>query len=145
MKRKIIMLILIALCLLSSCTNPGTVNNAEVEYGNSILYNEAEINTAIETVLVKFKNFKGCDLIKLWYDEERSNAIIKQDMTSNGENTIKNSGATPENIMILFSEFYVDASGGDGSFNPDSVYNNWIWILLRNSADEKWKIADWGY
>jgi len=140
------MLILIALCLsLSSCTNPGTVNNAVVEYGNSILYDETEISSAIDTVLFKFKDFKGCDLIKLWYDEERSDAIIKQDMISGGENTIKNSGMTPENIMILFSDFYIDASGGDGSFNPDSIYNDWMWILLRDSADEKWMIADWGY
>jgi hypothetical protein len=45
----------------------------------------------------------------------------------------------------LFSDFYVDSSGGDGSFNPDYTYTDWNWILIRNSENDKWKVYDWGY
>jgi len=146
MKEKVVLLLALALCLsLSACRNPGIINNAEIDYGNSTSFSEAEIKSAMEVVFSKFRDFEGCDLIKLWYDEEKSDTIIKRDISSDGGNTIKNSGAEPENIIILFSDFYVDASGGDGGFNPDSTYTDWIWILIRDSTNDNWKIVDWGY
>ena len=40
--------------------------------------------------------------------------------------------------------FDVDSSGGDGSLNPDSTYDNWMWILVRNK-DGEWKHVDHGF
>ena len=146
MKRIVPLLVILALCLsLSACNNTGKTNNAEVDYGSSTLYSETEIKSAIKTVFTKFRDFDGCDLKKLWYDEDRSNTIIQQDISSGGWNTIKNSAAEPENIIILFSDFYVDDSGGDGSFNPDSTYTDWNWILIRDSKNGIWEVVDWGY
>jgi len=143
---KKILLITLVLCLsISACGNPGTTNNAEIDYGNSIVFDETEIKSATKAVLVKFRDFEGCDLIKLWYDEERSDRLIEQSISSSGMNTIKNSGAEADNVIILFSDFYVDSSGGDGSFNPDSTYTDWNWILIRNRENDKWRIVDWGY
>ena len=130
---------------LSACNDSGTTNNAEIDYGSSTFFSEADVKSAIEAVLLKFKDFAGCDLKRLWYDEEMSDRIIQQDILSGGGNAIKNSGAEQENIIILFSDFYVDASGGDGSFNPNSTYTDWMWILIRDSTNQEWKIADWGY
>ena len=146
MKRIITLLFILALCVsLSACKSSGTTNNAEIDYGSSAFFSEAEIESAIDVVLIKFRDFEGCDLKKLWYDEERSDRIIQQDISSGGGNTIKNSGAEPGNIIILFSDFYVDSSGGDGSFNPDFTYTDWNWILIRDRAEDKWNIKDWGY
>ena len=146
MKRVITLLFTFALCLpIAACKGIGTTNNVEVDYGSSVFYSDAEIKSAFEAVLTKFRDFEGCDLRNLWYDEERSDRIIQLDISSGGGNTIKNSGAEPENIIILFSDFYVDATGGDGSFNPDSTYTDWSWILIRDSGNGKWKIAEWGY
>ena len=50
-----------------------------------------------------------------------------------------------ENVIVLFSDFYVDSSGGDGSFKPNYNYDDWIWILTRNSITKQWKVKDWGY
>ena len=67
MKRKVVLLLALALCLsISACRNQGTISNVVIDYGYSILYCEAEIKSAIEAVLKKFKDFKGCALIKLW-------------------------------------------------------------------------------
>ena len=145
MKRILVPFFIIVLSVLTACSNTGKTNNAEVDYGNSVKFTETEIKSAIDTVLIKFKDFNGCDLKKIWYDEELSDRNIQMDISSGGGNTIKNSGAEPKNIIILFSDFYVDSFGGDGSFNPDYTYTDWNWILIRNSENDKWKVYDWGY
>lgn len=48
-------------------------------------------------------------------------------------------------MIILLSEFDVGPSGGDGSLNPNSTYDNFIWILIRDDKSSPWKIDDWGY
>ena len=143
MKRITALFLLFTLCIsLSACKNSGKTNNAEIDYGSSIKFNEAEIKSAVDTVLIKFKDFDGCDLKKIYYDESKSDSQV-EGYLSNGRGS--DNGAKKENVIILFSDFYVDSSGGDGSFNPDSTYTNWMWILIRDSADDKWKVDDWGY
>jgi hypothetical protein len=54
-------------------------------------------------------------------------------------------GVESENVIVLFSDFSVDASGGDGSFNPNETYTNWSWILIRDRPNGNWRVDDWGY
>ena len=145
MKRATIFLFLCFVCL-AACSSAGKTNNAEVDYGRSAKFSEVEIKSAVEAVLIKFKTFKGCELTRLWYDEEKSDRMIQQDLSSgSGGNTIKNSGADPENIIILYSDFKTSKSSIDVGFDPDVTYSNWSWILIWENADEKWKVVDWGY
>ena len=146
MKRMVSLLLAFVLCLsLSACKSTGTINNVEVDYGSSVSFSDAEIESAFEAVIIIFKDFEGCDLRRLWYDEERSNRIIQNDISTSGGNTIKNSGAAPENIIILFSDFYVAAIGADLGFSPDSTYTDWNWILIRDGKKDKWEVVGWGY
>ena len=48
-----------------------------------------------------------------------------------------------EEAMVLYSDFDVDSSGGDGSLNPNSTYTDWSWVLVRENGGA-WKIATWG-
>ncbi|MDR2736499.1 MAG: DUF4829 domain-containing protein [Gracilibacteraceae bacterium] len=117
--------------LLTSCgVNAGTTKNARVVGGDSIKFDAAEIQAAQECVLKKFKDFEGCDLQKLWYDEEISNAMY---------------GVDNVNGIVILSNFHVNAKGGDGSFNPNSDYSGWKWLLTRDSRTGGWDIKDWGY
>ena len=52
-----------------------------------------------------------------------------------------------EEAIILTSTFDVDENGGDGSFNPNETYSNWLWILTRshNSNGGEWTLRTWGY
>lgn len=51
----------------------------------------------------------------------------------------------PKNQTDLdVSSFDVDSSGGDGSLNPNSTYNDWKWILVRTNGG-KWQHVDHGY
>lgn len=46
--------------------------------------------------------------------------------------------------IALLSSFDVDSSGGDGSLNPNSTYNDWKWILVRTNGGQ-WQHVDHGY
>jgi hypothetical protein len=143
MKQIIGLLSILMLCLpLSACKNAGTTNNAEIDYGSSTVFSDTEIESAVDAVLAKFQDFEGCDLRRIWYDENRSNAEIESYLTS-GRGKVN--GVAQENVIVLFSDFYVDSSGGDGGFNPDSTYTDWTWVLIRDSENDAWKVDDWGY
>jgi hypothetical protein len=49
-----------------------------------------------------------------------------------------------EEAIVLYSDFDVDASGGDGSLNPNSTYRNWQWVMTRNGGGA-WVLQTWGY
>ncbi len=49
-----------------------------------------------------------------------------------------------EAAYVILSSFDVDSSGGDGSLDPDSTYDDWEWILIRNEGGE-WEHAAHGY
>lgn len=120
----------------------GKTNNTVVSIEKSDKFSEEEINNAMSCVKKKFKDFRGCNLTALWYEEEKSNNFIKGYL-KNGKGSVN--GVKAENVIILLSNFDVDSSGGDGSLNPNSTYSSWNWILIRDSKTGKWKVDDWGY
>jgi len=135
--------LLIAVLTLSSCSsNPGMTKNAMVELGDSQKFTKEEVQAAAECILEKFKDFNGCDLKKLWYDEERSKMQVEVYM-SHGKGSVN--GIEEDNVIVLYSDFYVYKTGGSGGFNPDSDYENWNWILIRNTKIGNWRADDWGY
>jgi len=123
-------------------TNISKSNNYIVNIGKSNKFSQAEINDAINCVKKKFKDFRGCTLTKLWYDEKKSNNEIQGYLT-NGKGS--ENGVKAENVIVLLSNFHVDSSGGDGSFNPNSNESNWSWTLIRDSKTGNWRVDDWGY
>ena len=142
--KKFISCLTVILVLLSfaACQNTGKTEYVAVEVGKSAKFSEAEINNAIKQIKVKFKDFKGCTLKKLWYDEDTSNSMI-DGYLKNGKGSVN--GAKAENVIILLSDFDVDSSGGDGSLEPNSTYSSWNWILIRDSETGSWIVDDWGY
>lgn len=142
--KKIVSLICLMLVMFSlvACKQVGKTNSISVNIEKSNKFSEEEINNAVSCVKKKFKDFKGCTLTNLWYDEEKSNDFIKGYL-SNGKGSVN--GVKPENVIVLLSNFDVDSSGGDGSLNPNSTYSNWNWILIRDSKTGNWRCDDWGY
>jgi Domain of unknown function (DUF4829) len=130
------------LIALVSCSQPGKTNKAVVTVGESTKFSKEEINEAIDCVKIKFKDFKGCNLTALWYDEEKSNPFIVGYL-ENGKGSVN--GAKAENVIVLLSNFDVDSSGASQGFNPNSSYSSWNWVLIRNNKDDKWRADDWGY
>lgn len=122
----------------------GTINNVEIDYGSSVKFSEAEIKSAIDIVLVDFaktKAYKGCDLVRLWYDETESNRMVENYMVYGHGSA---NGVEKENVIILQAHFNVSKKA-DIYFNPPSVVTNWSWILIRNNITNKWTKDDAGW
>lgn len=117
--------------LFSACSlNPGRVDQATVDLGDSDLFSEEELRQASDCVLAKFKAFEGCELQKLWYDEQFSSGMY-------GDGNVLE--------MVLLSDFHVDEDPRDGGLSPDTDYTSWQWLLIRDSETSKWVVRDWGY
>jgi hypothetical protein len=85
------------------------------------------------SVIGKFKDFKGYQLTKLWYDEEKSNNQIDGYMAG-GHGASNN--VSKENVIVLYSDFTVDSSGGDGSLEPNSTSPIGTGFLSETTAKE---------
>lgn len=132
MKKAIIFLVII-ISSLTACG--GSVKDFKITKVESELYTNDEIISAIEIIGQEFKrNWKGCTLKEIYYagDETTKNY---QDWADRN---------TADDVLVLLSSFDVDGSGGDGSLNPNSTYDKWMWILVRNN-NGKWKHVDHGY
>ncbi len=127
--------LLIAVCFFVCDNIAGNVSNVEVTMDKSVAYSESEIKSAMKIVKNYFsKEFEGCTLTKLYYDDEYSTARYYEWAKQYEE----------DEAIVLLSSFDVDKTGGDGSLNPGSTYENWNWILTRSNGGE-WTLRTWGY
>ncbi len=134
--RKTTILFLLLTFLLSLCACGGDVSKVNISIpSESDLYTTKEIEDAVDVTLDYFKKeFKGCTLTELSYaGDERSANYAEWAQRIGGDE-----------VIVLISSFDVDASGGDGSLNPNSTYTKWMWILARKDGG-KWQHVDHGY
>lgn len=135
--KKIYACAVLLLCLiivsLSACG--GNTKIVNIISHDSDIYSDEDIASAIDTAIKYFnREFSGCTLIEIQYtgDDHAQEFIDLSEQHDTDE------------AIVLISEFDVDASGGDGSLNPNSTYTGWKWILVRNH-DGKWQHVDHGY
>jgi len=135
MKKAILFSCIITICFsFAACTRyRGDVKNVEIDYGSSDKFSESEIESAVNCVLDSFKEADGCKLLKLWYDEEKSNSQIGRYV---------NDGVEEANVIIIFSDYKTDSTHITG---PNQTFNNWMSILIRNNPNDEWRIDDSGY
>ena len=121
---------------------PGKTDNAQVIIGTSAKFTADEIKSTEDCVLEKFKDFKGCELQKLWYDEERSDEETDAYLVG-GCGSVN--GTTKENVIVLFSNFHVNSADEDSGFTSDTDHINWNWVLIRDNKSGPWQVDTWGY
>ena len=133
-KIKVLLSLVLCLMLLTACGG-GDVRGAGRQMGESARFSRAEIAHAMDQAEDHFrKEFDGCKLLNLRYDEEKTYAEAEEWAAQYGA----------DEAIVLYSDFEVDSSGGDGSLNPDSTYRNWKWVLTRNEKGA-WELKTWGY
>lgn len=133
MSKIIKIIILIVLISLSGCG--GNVKNVNVIKVESKYYTSNEIHSAIETIVKEFdKEWDGCTLKEIYY---AGDTMSKDYQDWADRNNV-------DEVIVLLSSFDVDSSGGDGTLNPNSTYDGWLWILVRKT-DGQWKHVDHGY
>ena len=135
MKKMIILMLCLALIFsLIGCAE----KKAERIIGYSALYGEDLINKAFDVIEKEFsKNFKGCTLTELRYDDEVENKF--------GDDLMRYATEKDKELIVVLSTFETDRRGGDGSLNPNSTYTNWQWRLVRTEDMKSWELIDWGY
>ncbi|MBE6922371.1 MAG: hypothetical protein E7465_04215 [Ruminococcaceae bacterium] len=134
MKKWMILCISLLAFFLTACGG-GNASEVQVITGESALFTEAEIEDAMETAMNYFrKEFDGCTMTKIEYIESKSEPAAREWAQQYGA----------DEAIVLYSVFDVDASGGDGSLNPNSTYSNWQWVLTRNQGED-WVLRTWGY
>ena len=132
--KKMICLICLFMLLLAGCGG-GDASQVQTVVGESETFTQREIEDAMEAAMNYFqKEFDGCTMTKIEYNEEKSGAAALEWAQQYGADA----------CIVLYSSFNVDASGGDGSLNPNSTYNNWQWVLTRNKGGN-WVLRTWGY
>lgn len=143
MKRTVLLILAVVLCFVSSaCQSAGKTENVQIDLGSSQKFSEAERKAAADCVLHEFLDFKGCSLLRLWYDEEESDFQVDGYMSSGRGST---NGVKRENVIVLFSDFYVNEWGASQALNRNFTYTDWNWILIRYSETEAWRLDDAGY
>ena len=134
--RKIASLLSLFTLLLTLCACGGDISNVNITIpSDSSLYSTEEIKDAIDAAMDYFKKeFDGCTLIEISYaGDETSADFVEWAQRIDGDE-----------VIVLVSSFNVDASGGDGSLNPNSTYTKWMWIMARQEGG-KWQHVDHGY
>ncbi len=133
--KKLTALILLWFCCLVLTACGGNVRHVHITDYNSAIYSDAEIRSAIHVAIDYFqKEFEGCTLTEITY--------LGDDELPGWQEFAQRHHA--DDVIVLVSTFDVDASGGDGSLNPNATYRNWKWILVRTDGG-KWKHVDHGY
>ena len=118
--------------------NRGNVSNVNRVVGYSALYGENSINEAFDVIEKKFaKDFEGCTLTELRYDEDVENRFAEEIEKYHKENN--------QELIVVLSIFDTDEKGGDGGFNPNDTYANWQWYLVKTADKKSWEIINWGY
>jgi hypothetical protein len=142
MRKFLLFVCIVMLCVPFSACGNGEKDTIKMTIGDSKEFTKAEIQSAMDCAAKKLKEFGGCTLTDIWYDESKSDNAAN-DYLSTGKGSTN--GATAGNVIVLYSNFNVDASGGDGSLNRNSTYEKWCWILIRDSKNGAWRADDWGY
>ena len=108
-------------------------NDITIKEVESTIYDYDDIASAINTIIDNFKDWKGCTLKEIYYtgDDEKYFKEINQQYGG-------------KEAIVLLSKFDVDGSGGDGSLNPNSTYDHWNWLLIKDKHGN-WKEVDHGY
>ena len=129
--------VILSLCaiIIGLCACGGNISEVEIEPYQSDMYEAADIESAIEVTMKYFRSqFPGCTLTSITYAGDESSRAHADWAERN----------QADEVIVLTSSFDVDSSGGDGSLSPNSTYDNWNWILVRNNGG-MWRHVDHGY
>lgn len=140
--KKSLSLILCICVLLSLCAcspKKGDISKVKIDLGESEIYSEDDIQSAIDVILADFeKDWEGCELKMISYagDEESQ---FETDYYL-GENKYYDA----DEAIVLVSDFYARNPSDNSGLNSPFDYNGWSWILVRTEGGT-WRHVDHGY
>lgn len=136
-----ITLCLLFVFMLAACGG-GKTDNVTVSIGKSEKFTQAQINDAVKAVEKYFKReFDGCELMVIAYDEAESNREAESYIKSVGGVR----GYSAEDVIMLSSDFKTGVeTAGDSGLTPNEIYSGWKWFLVKDVLG-RWTVTDWGF
>lgn len=114
-------------------------NQVKIDYGNSDLYSQEDMNEAIALIEEEFAEWEGCELHRISYTSDECN---NRDNIA-WMNDLADEGVEYTQCIEFVSEFHSPKKGG-GAWNPDCEYTDWGWWLARTDGGD-WELMTWGY
>lgn len=114
------------------------IENVKINLGSSEAYSQEELQAAADVILEE---------ISSWNSVKKVYAISYccDESTPDNENYCRGFISTEYVHCVVFdSSFKTSGSALSEGFNPDSVYDGWHWIVVKDENNE-WKLLDWGY
>ena len=99
-------------------------------------YSDEEVAQAKEAAEAEFANLTGCTLVSMDYDPQRSYEAAVQYRPEADE-------AELNNWIVLFATFTTDEN--QAVLEPNSTYENYMYILHREDENSPWTVMDGGY
>ena len=133
--------IILSVCfILALCSCGGNVGEVKIKQVDSKIYTQKDIDDAINVIIREFEaEWNHCKLLEIGYIGDDYNEVESFDHWAKQYKA--------DEAILLISSFYVDKSAADdpyNTFNSDSVYENWNWILVRDKGGS-WRHVDHGY
>ena len=115
-------------------------NDIQVDTGKSNRFSEEEILDGIEVAKEGIKDYDQSVITKLSYDEEKSEQIYESQ-----KQRYQEEGIDLENFMVIMSEFVTGDVEEGSPLNPNSTYEDYMWILKRADSTSQWVLYERGY
>ena len=99
-------------------------------------YSDEEVAQAKAAAEAEFANLTGCTLVSMDYDPQRSYEAAVQYLPDAGAEELNN-------WIVLFATFTTDEN--QAVLEPNSTYENYMYILHREDENSPWTVMDGGY
>ena len=115
----------------------GTASEADIriDYGNSKIYSQDELQDAVIQIKCKFASFAGCELKSIRYAGDE--AVTAENLKRMNE---IDPDAKYTQVAEFLMDFHSSESTDDTSFMANSDYKDYQWWLAR-SDDSGWEIC----
>ena len=116
------------------------------DYGDSQLYTEADMDSALDVILTQFRTWKGCVMKRFAFAGD--DACNAEELTYVNALREANLQAEAFDQAIVFVTDFRSPSEEDAkgtAWEPDADYKDWTWHLGRTGSDGSWKLLTWGY
>ena len=132
--------------LLCACGNEVPAREVFIDYGESTLYSQEDMDAAIRLIEDIFAGdgWKGCELHSIRYTGDTCNSQ-KNIRWMNDLAKARNADINYTQCMEFVSDFHSPKSEKDqGVWNLDEEYTDWQWWLARTDGGD-WQLITWGY
>lgn len=113
-----------------------------VDYGTSKLYEESDIDSALDPVLAEFTSWKGCTLKLLAFTDDKT---CTKELAK--ANALRDKGTKEYTQAIVLTSDFRSPPAADTfetAWLPNTDYAGWTWLLARRSSEDSWDLLTWG-